>query len=117
MDQIFISNILARGVIGISDREREHPQDILVNVTLFTDISAVSRSDRLEDTINYSTVARQVLAYVETSKRYTVEALAAELAQQLLADYAIQGVRIRVEKPGAVRFTSSVGVEIERFRA
>ncbi|HEY9086972.1 MAG TPA: dihydroneopterin aldolase [Anaerolineaceae bacterium] len=117
MDQIFITNILARGVIGISDREREHPQDILVNITLFSDIGAVSQSDRLEDTIDYSKVAKQVLGYVEKSKRYTVEALASDLANQLLADYPIQGARIRVEKPGAVRFTSSVGVEIERFRA
>ncbi len=116
MDEIFITDILARGVIGISDREREHPQDVLVNVTLFKDITAAGQSDRLEDTVNYSTVAKQVLAYVETSKRYTLEALASDLASQLLQDYPIQGVRIRAEKPGAVRFTISVGVEIERFQ-
>lgn len=116
MDQIFITDILARGVIGISDREREHPQDVLVNVILYIDITAAGQSDRLEDTVNYSTVAKQVLAYVETSKRYTLEALASDLASQLLQDYPIQGVCIRAEKPGAVRFTSSVGVEIERFR-
>lgn len=116
MDQIFIRNILARGVIGISDREREHPQDILVNVALLTDIHHAGATDRLEDTINYSTVAKQVLATVEKSRRYTVEALASDLATLLLGEYAVDGVRISVEKPGAVRFTQSVGVEIERFR-
>ncbi len=116
MDQIFIRNILARGVIGISDREREHPQDILVNVTLLTDIRHAGTTDRLEDTINYSTVAKLVLATVEKSKRYTVEALATDLAGLLMGEYPVDGVLIRVEKPGAVRFTQSVGVEIERYR-
>jgi FolB domain-containing protein len=116
MDQIFVENIHARGVIGVTDREREHPQDILVNVTLLTDISVAGESDRLEDTINYSAVSKLVLAKVEQSQRYTVEALASDLAKLLLQEYSVQGVRIRVEKPGAVRFSSSVGVEIERMR-
>ena len=36
MDQILIKDLLVRGVIGISDRERENPQDILVNIVLFS---------------------------------------------------------------------------------
>ena len=49
--------------------------------------------------------------------RRTVEALVNDLALLCLEDPTVQGVRIRVEKPGAVRFSRSVGVEIERFRA
>jgi FolB domain-containing protein len=114
MDQVFISDLLARGVLGISERERAEPQDILINIVLFTDTMQASQTDQIEDCLNYSTVAKKVRACAEKAQRYTVEALAGDLAALCLADPAVQKVRVRVEKPGAVRFSRSVGVEIER---
>lgn len=116
MDQILIKDLLVRGVIGISDRERAQPQDILINITMYADISKVGQTDNLEDTVSYRTVAKRVLAYAEKANRYTVEALATDIAGLVLEEPGVQGARIRVEKPGAVRFSRSVGVEIERFR-
>ncbi len=114
MDKIFISDLLIRGVIGISERERESPQDILVNIVIYSDISAAAKSDNVEDSVNYRTVAKKVLAHTETIKRYTVEALAEDIAKLCLAESKAKSVVVRVEKPGAVRFSRSVGVEIER---
>jgi FolB domain-containing protein len=116
MDQILIKDLLARGVIGISDRERAQPQDILVNIVLFTDTQKAAVSDNIEDCVNYRTVAQKILAHVETIERYTVEALAADIAGLCLEEKGVEGVRVRVEKPGAVRFSRSVGVEIERHQ-
>jgi FolB domain-containing protein len=114
MDQIFIKDLLCRGVIGISDRERAQPQDILVNIILFADIQEAGARDNLEESVNYRTVTKQVLAHTEKIGRYTVEALATDIAGICLADKRVEKVRVRVEKPGAVRFAASVGVEIER---
>ena len=114
MDQTFIKDLLARGVIWISEQERAQPQDILINVILFGDISRAGQTDNIEDCINYRTIAKKILAYVETARRFTVEALAEDLARLCLANPAVRKVRMRVEKPGAVRFAASVGVEIER---
>lgn len=115
MDQTFIKDLLVRGIIGISERERAQKQDILINIVLFGDISKAGQSDAIEDCINYRTVAKKTIAYVERSVRFTVEALASDLARLCLEEPGVEGVRIRVEKPGAVRFAQSVGVEIERF--
>jgi FolB domain-containing protein len=117
MDKIIISDLLIRGVIGISERERESPQDILVNITIYTDISKAARSDNVEDSVNYRTISKKVLAHTETIKRYTVEALAEDIAQLCLEHPMAKSVVVRVEKPGAVRFSRSVGVEIERHRS
>lgn len=114
MDKILIKDLLIRGVIGISDREREQPQDILVNIEISADITAAGRSDNVDDSVNYRTIAKKVLAHTETIKRYTVEALAEDIAKLCLEDKKIQSVLVRVEKPGAVRFSRSVGVEIVR---
>jgi len=116
MDQVLIKDLLARGVIGISERERSRPQDILVNLVIFTDTRSAAESDSLSDCIDYSLIAKKIMAHVEAAQRYTVEALAADIAALCLEEQGVEGVRVLVEKPGAVRFSRSVGVEIERFK-
>jgi FolB domain-containing protein len=116
LDQVVIRDLLARGVIGITARERERPQDILINVILFADTRKAAETDQIDDCVDYSKVAKKMLAHAEAVGRHTVEALAADLARLCLEEPLVQGVRVRVEKPGAVRFSRSVGVEIERFR-
>jgi FolB domain-containing protein len=116
MDQIIIKDILARGIIGINDSERLHPQDILVNVVIFTDTTKAGVSDDVNDSVNYKTITKQVISIAETAKRLTVEALANDIAGLILTIPLVRRVRVRVEKPGAVRFAKSVGVEIERWQ-
>ena len=116
MDQVFITDLTARGIIGINDWEREKPQEILINIILFTDLHKAGKSDNIADSANYRSVAKKVLAHAETAGRLTVEALAADLARLCLEEPNVERVRIKVEKPGAVRFSRSVGVEIERAK-
>jgi FolB domain-containing protein len=116
LDKIIICDLLARGHIGISDAEREHPQDILINVTLSVDLHRVGKSDHIDDTVSYSTISRNILTLVDGSTRKTVEAMASDIATLCLKNELVHSVKVRVEKPGVVRFVHSVGVEIERNR-
>ncbi len=113
-DSIVIKDLLVRGIIGVNDWEREAEQDILVNVALSTDLSRAGRTDDLADTVNYRTVAKKIIAHVEGTQRFTLEALAADIAAICLSEPGVRRARVRVEKPGALRFARSVGVEIER---
>lgn len=114
MDKVFIKDLLIRGVIGISEKERSQPQDIVINVTIYADFQKGGTSDKIEDCVNYRTVAKTIIAHVESASRYTVEALAEDISRICLAFKGVEKVKIRVEKPGAVRFSKSVGVEIIR---
>jgi FolB domain-containing protein len=116
MDKVIIKNLLARGIIGINDWERKRPQNILINLTLFTDTHRAADTDDINDCVNYSTMSKKVLAHAESANRETVEALANDLAKICLEDNGVQKVIVRVEKPGVVRFAESVGVEIERSK-
>ncbi len=116
MDKVIIEDLLVRGIIGINQWEREQAQDILINITAFTDTRPAARSDKLEDCVDYRALAKQVRAHAETIKRFTVEALANDLAALCLQEKHVSKIIVRVEKPGAVRFSKSVGVEIERER-
>ncbi len=115
-DFIVIRDLLVRGILGINDWEREQPQDILLNLTLFTDLRRAARSDDIADTVNYRTITKKILSHVEKTTRYTVEALAGDVARLCLEEPGVARVRVRVEKPGALRFARSVGVEIDRER-
>ena len=115
MDRIIIRDLLVKGILGIYEHERHQPQDILINLTLYTDIRAAGQSDDIADCIDYEKLAQQVQAKTINARRFTVEALATDIARLCLDTPGVQGVRVRVEKPGALQFTRAVGVEIERF--
>lgn len=116
MDKVIIKDLLVRGIIGVNDWERKQPQDILINITVFTDTHRAAETDDLADCVNYRTLAKQVQSHAESAARFTVEALANDLAKICLQEKGVQKAIVRVEKPGAVRFAASVGVEIERSR-
>jgi len=114
MDKVFIKDLMVRGIIGISERERAQPQDIVINATLFTDISNGADSDNIDDCVNYRTIAKAIIKHIQEVSRYTVEALAQDIANICLSTEHVEKAIVSVEKPGAVRFSRSVGVEIER---
>ncbi len=116
MDTVIIKNLVARGIIGINDWEREKRQEICINITLYADLRRAGKSDAIADCVNYRAVAKKAQAHAESAARFTVEALAADIARLCLEEPGVHKVRVRVEKPGAVRFAESVGVEIERSR-
>lgn len=113
-DRIEIKDLLLRGIIGINDWEREKKQDILVNIVIFADLKKAGETDDIAHSVNYRTVAKRVIKYIETSEHYTVETLAAKIAHICVQEQGVLRARVRVEKPGALRFAKSVGVEIER---
>jgi FolB domain-containing protein len=116
-DRILIRDLMVRGIIGLNDWEREKQQDILVNLTLWVDCRAAGASDNVGDALNYRTLTKAVIVYVETSAHFLVEALATGIARICIVDFGAERVEVRVEKPGALRFAESVGVEIRRGRA
>ncbi len=116
-DQIQIKDLLLRTIIGINEEERSNRQDVLINITLYSDTRAAGASDEIEDAVNYRTITKRVIKRVEESSFYLVEKMAAEIAAICLQDLRVAAVDVRVEKPGALRFARSVGVEIHRTRA
>jgi 2-amino-4-hydroxy-6-hydroxymethyldihydropteridine diphosphokinase len=115
-DHIHVRDLLLRGVVGINPEEREKRQDILINLILHADTQPAGLTDRIEDAVNYKTITKRVIRMVENSQFFLVERLVDEVALICLADSRVEAVRATVEKPGALRFSRSVGVEIYRTR-
>lgn len=117
MDKIIIRDLLLRGIIGINPDERVKQQDILINMVIWSDIRQAAVSDVIEDAVDYKSITKRVIQHVEASSDFLVERLVTDLARIVIMEFGVERVRVRVEKPGALRFAESVGIEIERSRA
>ncbi len=113
-DIIFIDSLTASTILGVHEEERIAPRQVVVSVRLRTDIRKAARSDAIEDCIDYSRLAAGIRALLDGARFFTVEALAEEIARHCLSIVGVGSVYVRLEKPGAVEGTGSVGVEIER---
>jgi FolB domain-containing protein len=116
MDRIRIEDLRVRCILGIGPEERRERQDVLISATLFVDLRQAGHRDRVEDSVDYRAVKKEILAAAEASEYRLAEALAEKIAEVCLRHQGVDRVAIRVEKPGALRFARSVAVEIERDR-
>ena len=113
-DQIHIQDLHLRTFIGFNPEEREKKQDVLINITLFTDLSAAGASDSIDDAVNYKTITKRIITHVETNKFDLVEKMAMDIIKLCLQNPQVSQAQVRVEKPGALRFARSVGVSLSR---
>ncbi len=114
MDIVFISDLDIDTVIGIFDWEREIRQTVRLNIEMNTDVRKAALTDRIEDALDYKAVSKRLIAFVEQSEFGLVETLAERCAEIILNEFPVQWVRLRLDKPGAVRGSRSVGILIER---
>jgi len=114
LDQIHICDLRARCIVGVNPDERVNKQDVVINVTLYADLRRAGQTDSIADTVNYKAVKKAVLEMVEGSRFKLVERLAEAVATACLIQSGVRRVRVLVEKPAALRFARTVGVEIVR---
>src|SRR5580658_8512151 len=67
-DEIRIKGLFLRTIIGINDDEREHKQDVRINLSLTVDTRPAARTDHIDDAVNYRTITKDVIDLVENSK-------------------------------------------------
>jgi 7,8-dihydroneopterin aldolase/epimerase/oxygenase len=116
-DRIFLRGLTAECVIGFIDWERRVKQTVVVDLELPVDCRQAAMSDDVTDTVDYKKVSKRVLAFIEASEFKLVETLAQRLAMLILEEFAIEWIRLSINKPGAIRNSRDVGVSIERSRA
>lgn len=115
-DRVFIHDLAIRCIVGVDESERREKQDVLVHLTLHTDLRQAGRTDALENTVDYRALKKRLLHLAEESRFRLIEALAQSIADECLRDERVEQVEVVVEKPGALRFARTVGVQITRGR-
>lgn len=116
MDIVFIEDLRVDTVIGIYDWERKIRQTVRLDIEMATDIAKAAKTDNIDDTLSYKSVAKRLIDFIEAAEYELVEALAEQICAIIRDEFDVPWVRLTLHKPGAVRGSKSVGVRIERGR-
>ena len=114
MDTIFLNDLRVETVIGIFDWERKIRQTVSIDLEMAADIRRAAASDSIDDTLDYKSVAKRLISFVEDSDFGLVETLAERIARIVVTEFDVPRVKVTLHKPGAVRGSKDVGVMIER---
>jgi 7,8-dihydroneopterin aldolase/epimerase/oxygenase len=114
-----LANMQFMGRHGVHDWEQAEAQPFEVDVELARDLQRAGLDDDLGQTVDYGRVYEATRQIVESTTFKLLEALAEAIAHELLADFDVNEVVVRVRKP-AVRLGGPLdyaGVEISRRRS
>ena len=117
MDKIFITELKAETTIGIYEWEKNIRQVVLLDVEMLTDIRQAAKSDSIVDTINYKSIAKRLVSFIESSRFELVETLAEKLSDLILDEFGVQELKLTLHKPGALSDAKDVGIVIQRCSA
>ena len=107
-----------QGRHGYYDHELLTPQPFEVDVELALNLQPAAVDDDLERSVDYGKVYTAVRQIVESTSFRLLEALAEAISHEILADFAVDEVTVRLRKPevqleGRLDYA---GVEIRRQR-
>lgn len=114
MDRVFIEDLRIDTVIGIYDWERTIKQTIALDIEMAFDNTRPAATDRIEDTLDYKSVSKRLIAFVGESRFELVETLAERCAAIIRDEFGVTWLRLKLSKLGAVTGSRAVGVIIER---
>ena len=116
-DKIYVEDLRVKATIGIFDWEKMIKQDVSISYEIPHDNVKAAKADAIEATTDYKSITKGIISFVENNKFELVETFAEKIAEMVIKDFNIDEIRLRVSKPGALRFSKDVGVIIERDKS
>jgi dihydroneopterin aldolase len=114
MDIIFLGGLEIETIIGIYDWERVTKQTVILDIEMAFDIQKAAETDDIQYALDYKTVSRRIISFVEASQFFLVEKLISEIAGLIRNEFNVPWVKITLNKKGAISGASDVGIIIER---
>lgn len=97
-DRITVSGLTVETRIGVTEKERSRPQDVVIDIDIERDLAAAGASDSLEDTIDYDGLVNEVAALARASECNLLETLASRIADRVADKDGVTGVTVKVGK-------------------
>ena len=110
---IRITDLSLKTIIGIFDWERKQKQKVVINVELEFNASKAVKTDQVKDTVDYKTITKKIIRHVEGSKYFLLEKMTDSVLKIVLKESKVKKAKVRIDKPGALRFARSVSIELE----
>ncbi len=113
MTIIRVKYLSLRTLIGFKPHEKKHKQDVIIQIKLEVDTSAVENNDdyQSESFYDYRSMTKSIIKLVEESQYDLLEALTSRVLDEIMSNPLVKKARVEIEKPHALRYSRTVSVE------
>jgi 7,8-dihydroneopterin aldolase/epimerase/oxygenase len=112
MDIMQIDSLAINTYIGIYEWEKHNKQQLLLDITVYLTIKDCQ--ENIDNTINYAVLCHEITEFVQSKAFALIETVALEVVALVKSRFAIEKIKIRVNKPTAVSNAQNVSVTLER---
>jgi dihydroneopterin aldolase len=114
MDTVFVKDLKLSAVIGCLPWERQIKQGLLLSFELKTAHAQIAQTDDITQAHDYAKICERLTDFVASSECKLIETLVEQIAQLLETEFSVTGLRLNLQKPGALPNAATVGVTLER---
>jgi len=114
MDITYIHGFEIHTIIGIFEWERKKKQPLFIDLDIGSDFYKAFSSDKISNCIDYTQVCEEITKLAENHSYQLLESFAEQISQIILKQFQAKWVRVKINKPLAIKNAQSTGVIIER---
>jgi len=114
---VFIKDFIIQEIIGIHEHEKTKKQKIKFNIVVKVNQNTVPDEKDIKSIIDYEKITNKLENLVKHKKYNFLESLAEDSFKEIFEDERINSVKIKIEKPDAIKNADSVGVEVLKNRS
>ena len=114
---VFIKDFIIQEIIGIHEHEKTIKQKIKFNIVVDVNQNTVPDEKDIKSIVDYEKITNKLENLVKNKKYNFLESLAEDSFKEIFKDKRINSVKIKIEKPDAIKNADSVGVEVLKNRS
>ena len=114
---VFIKDFIVQEIIGIHEHEKTEKQKIKFNIVVNVNQNTVPDEKDIKSIVDYEKITNKLENLVKNKKYNFLESLAEDSFKEIFEDKRINYVKIKIEKPDAIKNADSVGVEVFKSRS
>ena len=114
---VFIKDFIIQEIIGIHEHEKTKKQKIKFNIVVDVNQNTVPDEKDIKNIVDYEKITNKLENVVKNKKYNFLESLAEDSFGEIFEDKRINSVKIKIEKPDAIKNADSVGVEVFKSRS
>ena len=113
---VFIKDFIIDEIIGFHKYEKIKKQKIKFNIVLDVNQSSTPDEKDIKSIVDYEKITNKLEKLTKKKKYNFLESLAEDSFEEIFEDKRINSVKIKIEKPEAIKNAKSVGVEVFKTR-
>jgi len=113
---VLIKDFLINEIIGIHKHEKINKQKIIFNIVIDVNQNTLPNESSISSIVDYEKITNKLENLAKNKNYNFLESLAEDSFKEIFEDKRINSVKIKIEKPDAIRNAKSVGVEVFKSR-